>query len=73
MAAGEAVTSHLDIYRAANELIHQYGEEAAIRAAMRADSLAEKGDLDGYAVWRRILTAIDEILADANAPSRHVH
>jgi hypothetical protein len=42
------MTSDLDIYRAANELIHHYGDEAAIHAAMRADSLAEKDDLDGY-------------------------
>ena len=73
MAASEAMTSDLDIYRSANELIHQYGDEAAIRAAMRADTLAEKGDLDGYAVWRRILTAIDVISAGAIAPGRKVH
>ena len=33
----------------------------AIEAARRADAMLEKGDLDGYAVWRRILQAIDEM------------
>ena len=28
---------------------------------MRADAMLDKGDLDGYAVWRRILRAIDEM------------
>ena len=28
---------------------------------MRADAMLEKGDLDGYAVWRRILRAAEEL------------
>ncbi len=48
MAEGEAVTvSDLDIYRAANELIEQHGDDAAIHAAMKADAMLETGDLDG--------------------------
>ena len=39
----------------------QHGAEALIHAAMRADALLEAGDLDGYAVWWRILRAIDEM------------
>ena len=48
------VTADLDIYRSANVLIRQHGEDAPIQAAMRADAMLEKGDLDGYEVWRRI-------------------
>ncbi len=35
--------------------------------------MLDKGDLDGAAVWRRIVTAINELLADAPAgdASRH--
>ncbi len=51
----------LDIYRTANILVKQHGEDAPIEAAMRADAMLEKGDLDGYAVWRRILRAVDEL------------
>ncbi len=36
----------LDIYRAANVIIKQYGQDAPIHAAMRADALLDKGDLD---------------------------
>ncbi len=50
--------SDLDIFRSANVLVKQHGEDAPIQAAMRADAMLEKGDLDGYAVWKRILRAV---------------
>ena len=55
------MASDIDIYRSAKLLVTQHGDEAPIHAAMRADELHEKGDLDGYAVWRRIIGAIDEM------------
>ncbi len=42
----------LDIYRTANLLIQQHGQDAPIHAAMRAGKLLEAGDLDGYATGR---------------------
>ncbi len=53
--------SDLDIYRAARVIIKQYGQDAPIHAAMRADAMLEAGDQDGYAVWRRILRAVEEL------------
>ncbi len=55
------MTSDIDIYRTANVLIREHGEDAPIQAAMRADAMLEKGDLDGYAVWKRILRAVEEL------------
>ena len=55
------MTSELDIYRTANGLIKQYGADATIHAAMLADELLDLGDLDGLAVWKRILAAIEEL------------
>ena len=51
----------LDIYRSANILVKRHSQDAPIEAAMRADAMLEKGDLDGYAVWKRILRAVDEL------------
>ncbi len=45
----------LDIDRSAKLLIDRHGDEAPIHAAMRADELLDKGDLDGAAAWRRIV------------------
>ncbi len=51
----------LDIYRTASVLIKQHGEDAPIHAAMRADATLETGDVDGYATWKRILRAVEEM------------
>ena len=32
-------------------------------AAMRADAMLEAGDLDGYAVWKRIVKAVEGLLS----------
>jgi hypothetical protein len=41
--------------------VKRHDEDAPIEAAMRADAMLEKGDLDGYATWRRILRAVKEL------------
>jgi hypothetical protein len=57
------VTSDLDIWRAANLLIKQHGEDAEIVAAQRADLILDRGDRDGQLVWLRIGRAIAELQA----------
>ncbi len=52
----------LDIYRTAQLLVKQHGEDAPIHAAMRADAMLEAGDLDGYAVWKRVLAMSPSLL-----------
>ncbi len=42
------MTPDLDIYRSANVLVKQHGEDAPIEAAMRADAMLEAGDLECY-------------------------
>ena len=53
----------LDIFRTANVLVKHHGQDAPIQAAMRADAMLEKGDVDGYAVWKRIVKAVEELLS----------
>ena len=36
----------LDIFRSANLLVKQHGQDASIHAAMRADAMLEAGDLE---------------------------
>ncbi len=55
--------SDLDIYRTANVLVKQHGQDAPIQAAMRADAMLEEGDLDGYAVFKQVVKAIEELLS----------
>jgi len=50
-----------DIWRAAQLMFKRHGEDAPIAAAQRADELAREGDLDGAAVWKRTLQAVEEL------------
>ncbi len=67
------MTSDLDIYRAAHELIEQHGEDAPIHAAMRADELAADGDMEGRSVWLRIVKAVEELLSEERPDDAEVH
>ncbi len=51
----------------------QHGQDAPIHAAMRADAMLDKGDLDGYAVWKRILRAVEELQGAVPKPGEAVH
>ena len=67
------MTPDLDIFRAAKLLVDQHGEDAPIHAAMRADELMAMGDLDGQAIWKLILKAIDELLANERPEDAGLH
>lgn len=58
------MTSDLDIYRTAMLLIQQHGANAALHASARHDELLGAGDIDGSAVWKRVLAAIDTLRAE---------
>ncbi len=62
------MTSDLDIYRTANILIREHGEDAPTQAAMRADAMLEKGDLEGCAVWKRVVKAVEELQSEERPP-----
>ena len=63
MCYSRAMTADLEIYLLAAELIKQHGNDAPIHAAMRADELLDADDLDRQGVWKRILAAVDELMA----------
>ena len=73
LAEGQAMTSDLDVYRSAKLLIDHHGDEAPIHAAMQADAMLDKGDLDGAAVWRRIVGDINELLSTRPSDGESVH
>jgi hypothetical protein len=56
------MVTELDVHRTARVLLRQYGADSPMRAAMQHDALLERGDLDGAAVWKRVLAAIDVLL-----------
>ncbi len=40
---------------------------------MNADAMLDKGDLDGYAAWKRILRAVGELQGAAPKSGARVH
>ena len=67
------MVTDLDIYRSANELIKQHGDAADIEAAMRADECLAASDMEGEAVWIRIVKAIEELLSKERPDDAEVH
>ncbi len=67
------MTSDLDVYRSAHLLIERHGDDAPIEAAMRADELMEAGDMDGRAVWLRIVKAVEELQSKERPADAEVH
>jgi hypothetical protein len=55
------MTLDIDVWRVANVLVKQHGEDAAIIAAQRADTLLAEGDVEGQRVFREIVKAINEL------------
>jgi hypothetical protein len=65
------VIPEIDIWRVANLMLKRYGDNAEVESARRADEFAATGDIDGAAVWCRIVDAIGQL---ANTtPSGPVH
>ena len=67
------MSTDLDIYRSAHALIQPHGEAAAIEAAMKADAMLDNGDLDGAAVWRLIVAAVNELQREKLIPGEKRH
>ena len=51
----------IDIYRCAEMIVRQHGEDAALFAAERADALLAAGDVEGQVIWKRIVRAVVDI------------
>ena len=67
------VVEDWEIWASANEVIKQHGEGASQYAAERADSLLEKGDLEGKRVWLSIQEKIRELQRLEPADGEELH
>ncbi len=65
--------SDVEIYRAAQAAISQFGDGAGLHAAQRADELLATGDMEVRAVWHRIEDAIDELQRMAPGEGEGMH
>jgi hypothetical protein len=51
----------IDIWRCAQLMINNHGDEAALEAATTADEWLSKGNIEAQRVWLRIAKAIDDL------------
>jgi len=63
--------SDWELWACARQQIEQYGDEAAVAAAMRADALLADGDLDGHRTWLAILQRIEQLTTVSAEEVRH--
>ncbi len=73
MSAGATPIDNIDIFRSTKLLIDKHGDQAAIIAIKRATEMLDAGDVDGYAVWKRIVDAIKVIQRETPRPGEHRH
>ena len=63
----------IDIFRAAAVLIKEYGHDAQSVAIKGATKMLDAGDVDGYAVWKRIVDAIKDTQRETPRPGEQRH
>ena len=51
----------IDICRIATMMLKCYGDQAEAESAIRSAELAEAGNHNGAAVWRRVIEAIGQL------------
>jgi hypothetical protein len=56
------VIPEIDIWRVAYLMLKRCGDEADIESSIRAEELADEGDHNGAAVWRRVIDVIAQLL-----------
>ena len=51
----------IDIWRVADLLMKEYGDEAGFLASRRADAMLDQGDTDGFTAWLKVVKAIETL------------
>lgn len=60
----------IDIWRSAAQLVTLHGDAAAMEAAHQADRLLGRQDVEGYYIWKRIISAIQELESETSKSGR---
>ncbi len=63
----------IHVFHSAKLLIDKHGDEAAIIAIKRATEMLDSGDVNGYAVWKRIVDAIKDMQRETPRPGEKRH
>jgi hypothetical protein len=68
------MTAELDIYRAANILVKEYGaEQAPLVAAKRADAVLRLGYIEAQRTWKAVLRPVQELTRTEREPGERAN
>jgi hypothetical protein len=67
------MVQEIDIYRTAQVIIDQYGEDAVLEAMKRIDKYLERNNANGAILWNRIADAILTLQMPENLIDATVH
>lgn len=56
--------SELERWRAAQQLINRFGEDAELDASVRADQFLAEGDAEGLSLWLDIAKKVRQLRSD---------
>ncbi len=73
MRGAAVMVDDIDIFRSAAVLIKEHGGDADVIAIKRAMKMLDSDDMDGYAVWKRIMDAIKDTQRETPCPGEHQH
>lgn len=62
-----------DIYRSAQVLIDQHGDEALLQAMFKEHEFLEGGDNEAAAIWKRVCAAIIFLTDTENITGQECH
>jgi hypothetical protein len=62
------VLGDADVCQSADLMIEEHGMDASLIARLRADELLINGNIDGYQMWKRIVTVIDNVARHGSLP-----
>jgi len=54
------MTADIEIWHTVKVVLAEHGDDALVHAATMADQLFDDGDLSGWAVWMKVLEAIED-------------
>ena len=59
----DVMSNSSEVYKTATLLIDEYGDFAQAGAFIKADEMADKGDLVAHKAWLRVAKAVEDLLS----------
>lgn len=69
----DEMSSSSEVYKTATLLIDEYGEFAQTGAFIKADEMADKGDLVAHKTWLQVAKIVEDLLSTERPKNSVMH